>query len=45
MVADAPTMDSLGKWYGAFSGRGMTAGKVEVLQVVSVFDVDRSAEA
>ena len=45
LVADVPTMDGLGKRYGMFSGWGMTAGRVEVLLVVSGFDVDRGAEA
>ena len=45
MVANVPTTDSLSKRYGAFSGWGMAAGKVKVLLVVSVFDVDRGAEA
>ena len=31
VVADAPTTDGLGKRYGTFSGWGMAAGKVEVL--------------
>ena len=34
MVLDAPTIDSLGKRYGAFGGLGMAAGNVEVLLVV-----------
>ena len=33
VVADAPTMDGLGKMYGTFSGWGMAAGKVQVLLV------------
>ena len=41
VVADAPTMDGLGKRYGTFSGWAMAAGKVEVLLVVGGFDVDR----
>jgi hypothetical protein len=44
VVADAPTMDGLGKRYGMFSGWGMAAGKVEVLLVVGEFDVDGGAE-
>ena len=43
MVADAPTMDGLGKRYGMFSEWGMTAGKVKVLLVVGGFDVDGGA--
>ena len=42
VVADAPTMDGLGKRYGTFSGWGMAAGKVEVLLVVGGFDVRKS---
>ena len=42
MVADAPTMGSLGKRYGAFGGRGIAAGKVEVLLMVSGLVVDKS---
>ena len=45
VVANAPTMDGLGKRYGMFSGWGMAAGKVEVLLVVGEFDVDKGAEA
>ena len=45
MVSDAPTMDGLGKRYGTFSEWGMAAGKVEVLLLVSGFDVDRSVQA
>ena len=30
VVADVPTMDSLGKRYGAFGEWGMAAGKVEI---------------
>ena len=45
VVANVPTTDSLSKRYGAFSGWGMAAGKVKVLLVVSVFDVDRGVEA
>ena len=45
VVADAPTMDSLVKRYGAFGGWGITAGKVVVLLVITEFDVGRSAEA
>ena len=45
VVANAPTTDGLGKKYGAFGGRGMESGKVEVLLVVRRFDVDRGAEA
>jgi hypothetical protein len=45
VVANAPTTDSMGKRYEAFSGWGMAAGKVVVLLVVSGFDVDRGAEA
>jgi hypothetical protein len=41
VVIDMPTMDSLGKRFGAFGGWGMAAGKV----VISGLDVDRSAEA
>ena len=44
MIADAPTMDGLGKRYGTFSGWGMAAGKVAVLLVVGGFDVDGCAE-
>ena len=44
VVADAPTMDGLGKRYGTFSEWGMGAGKVEVLLVVDEFDVDVGAE-
>ena len=44
MVANVPTMDSLGRRYGAFSGWGMAAGKVEVLLVINGFDVDRHVE-
>ena len=35
----------LGGRYGPFSGWGMATGKVEVLLVVSGFDVERGAEA
>ena len=45
VVANAPTTDGLGKKYGAYSGWGMVARKVEVLLVVNGFDVDRGAEA
>ena len=34
IVADVPTMDSLGKRYGAFDGWGMAAGEMEVLLIV-----------
>ena len=34
-----------GKRYGAFGEWKMTAGKVEILLVVSGLEVDRSAEA
>ena len=44
VVANAPTMDGLGKRYGTFSGWGMVAGKVEVLLVVGEFDVDGGTE-
>ena len=37
MVADAPTMDILGKMYGAFGEWGMVAGKAEVLLVVLIY--------
>ena len=51
MVRNAAITDGLGKRYGAFGGWGMAAGKVEVsgkvevLLVVTRFDVDRGAEA
>ena len=45
VFANAPTTDGLGKVYRTFSGWGMTARKVEVLQVVGGFDVDEGAEA
>ena len=45
VVANALTMDGLGKSYGTFGGWGMAAGKVEVLLVVGGFDVDGGAEA
>ena len=45
VVADVSTTNSLGKRYGAIGGWGMVTGKVEVLLVVSGFDVDRNAEA
>ena len=45
VVANAPTMDGLGKRFGTFSGKGMAAGKVEVLLVVCGFDVDGGADA
>ena len=44
MVADAPTMESLRKRYGAVGGWGITAGKVEILLGVSGLDLDRSEE-
>ena len=44
VVANVHTMDSLGIRYGKFSGWGMTAGKVEVLLVVSGFEVDRGVK-
>ena len=34
VVADAPTMDGLGKRYGTFSGWGMAAGKMEVIYLL-----------
>ena len=44
VVTNAPTMNGLEKRNGAFSGRGMTAGKVEVMPAVSTFEVDRGTE-
>lgn len=38
------TMDNLGKWFGAFSRMGKAAGEVEVLLMVSGFDVVWGAE-
>ena len=45
VVENAPTTDDLGKRYRVFGGWGMVAGKVEVLLVVSRFDVDRGADS
>ena len=45
IVAEVPTMDSLGERYGAFGRWGMEAGKVAVFLVVTRLDVDRSVEA
>ena len=45
MIADAPTMDSLGKRFGAFVGWETAAGKVKIFLVISGLHVDRSAEA
>ena len=45
MIANLPTMDSLEKRYGVFSGSWMSAEKVKVLLVVSGFDVHRDVEA
>ena len=39
VVANAPTLDGLGKRYGTFSGWRMVAGKVEVLLVVTGSDI------
>ena len=44
VLANAPFMNGLGERNGAVSGWGMAAGKVEVLLVVSRFDVHRGAE-
>ena len=44
VVANAPTTNGLGKRYGAFSGWGMAARKVEILLVVSRFHVGRGVE-
>ena len=45
MVADLPTMDSLVKRYGVLDGWGKTPGKLKILLVVSILDVDRGVEA
>ena len=44
VAANVPTTDGLGKRNGMFSRWGTAAGKVEVLLVVSGFDVDGCAE-
>ena len=39
MAVNASTMGSLGKWYGAFGGEEVVAGKMKVLLKCGRFDV------